>query len=145
MRLIAAAIFVAVALGAPGCSMQQNQTPLEAQSRDLPGVGSLDDYLAQRSNDYPYTYASYGTCDPFMIDPFSFAPCWYPGPIYYFPGGGHRHHSPISAADDGPPAAREMHTAVVSAASGPPLGSPHLGGFSSGRGFGAGQMGGGRR
>jgi hypothetical protein len=67
---LATAIFVAVAVGAPGCSIQQNQTMLERQSKDLSAVGSLDDYLAQGSNDYPFMYASYGSCDPFMIDPF---------------------------------------------------------------------------
>jgi hypothetical protein len=140
------AIFVAVAVGTPGCSTQQNQTTLEGQSKDLPAVGSLDDYLAQGSNDYPFMYASYGPCDPFMIDPFWSASCWYPEPIYYFHGGGHRHHSPISAAGGLPPPAREMHTAVASAAPNAPRGSTHFGGFSGGmRGFGAGQMGGGRR
>jgi hypothetical protein len=143
---LAAAVFVAVAVVAPGCSTQQNQTTLEAQSKDLPAVGSLDDYLAQGSNDYPYMYVSYGSCDPFLIDPFWSAPCWYLGPIYYFPGRGHRHHSPIGAAGGSPPPVREMHPAVASAAPNTLLGSPHLGGFSSGmRGFGAGQMRGGRR
>jgi hypothetical protein len=143
---LAAAVFATIPVIAPGCSTQQNRTPLEAQSKDLPAVGSLDDYLAQGSNDYPYMYASYGSCDPFLIDPFWSAPCWYPGPIYYFPGRGHRHHSPIDAAGGSPPPPREMHPAVASAAPSAPLGFPHLGGFSSGmRGFGAGQMGGGRR
>jgi hypothetical protein len=139
---LAAAVFAAVAMGAPGCSTQQNQTTLETQNKDLPAVGSLDDYLAQGSNDYPYMYTSYGSCDPFIIDPFWSAPCWYPEPIYYFPGGRHRHHSPISAAGGSPPPAREMHPARPST----PLGSPNLGGFTSGmRGFSASQMRGGRR
>jgi hypothetical protein len=56
---VAAAIFVIVAVVAPGCSTQQNQRTPEAQSQNLPAVGSLGDYLAQRSNDYyPYMYAS---------------------------------------------------------------------------------------
>jgi hypothetical protein len=143
---LAAAVIVAVAVMVPGCSTQQNQTTLEGQNKDLPAVGSLDDYLAQGSNDYPYMYASYAPCDPFMIDPFWSAPCWYPGPIYYFHGGGHRHHSPISAAGDLPPPAREMHAAVVSAAPNAPRGSTHLGDFGGGmRSFGAGSIGGGRR
>jgi hypothetical protein len=143
---LAAAVFVAVAVGAPGCSTQQNQTPLEAQSKGLPAVGSLDDYLAQGSNDYPYMYASYGPCDPFMIDPFWFAPCWYLGPMYYFPSERHRHHSPISAAGSSPPPAREMHTAVASESVEHVDGPPRFGGFGAGtRGFGTGQMGGGRR
>jgi hypothetical protein len=143
---LAAAVFVAVAVGAPGCSTQQNRIPVEAQNKDLPAVGSLDDYLAQGSNDCPHMYASYGSCDPFMIDPFWSAPCWYAGPVYYFPGRRFRHYSPISAAGGSPPPAREMHPAVASSAPSTPLDSAHIGGFSSGmRGFGAGQMGGGRR
>ena len=143
---LAAAVIVAVAVFVPGCSTQQNQTTLEPQSKDLPAVGSLDDYLAQGSNDYPYMYASYGLCDPFMIDPFWSAPCWYPGPIYYFHGVGHRHHLPISAAGGIPPPAREIHPDVVSAAPNAPRGSTHFGDFGGGmRGFGARSMGGARR
>lgn len=104
----------------PGCSTQQNQSTPEAQSQNLPAVESLDDYLAQGSNNGPYMYASYGPYDPFMIDPFWFAPYWYPVPVYYFPGGWHRHHEP--------------------------MGSSHFGGFGGGmRGFGNGHTGGGRR
>jgi hypothetical protein len=143
---LAAAVIVAVAVMVPGCSTQQNQTMLERQNKDLSAVGSLDDYLAQGSNDYPFMYASYGSCDPFMIDPFWSASCWYPEPIYYFHDGGHRHHSRISAAGGLPPPDREMHTAVASAAPNAPRGSTHFGGFSGGmRGVGAGQIGGGRR
>jgi hypothetical protein len=145
---IATAIFVIVAVVAPGCSTQQNQRTPEAQSHNLPAVGSLDDYLAQRSNDYyPYMYASYGPYDRFMIDPFWLAPYWYPVPVYYFPGEGHRHHPPIGAAGGIPlPAALEMHTTVASAAPSAPMGSPHFGGFGRGmRGFGAGHIGGRRR
>ena len=35
-----------------------------------------------------------GGTDPFMIDPFLFAPYWYPVPVYYFPVGWRRHREP---------------------------------------------------
>ena len=77
---------------APGCSRQQSQSTPEAQSQNVPAVGSLDDYLAQSSNSY--MYASYCSYDPFMIDPFWFAPYWYPAPVhYYLPVGWH--HEPM--------------------------------------------------
>ena len=113
---VAVAVFVVVAMVGPGCSTQQNHSAPEAQSLNLPAVASLDDYLAQESNDNRYIYASYGPYDPFMIDPFSFAPYWYALPVYYFPGGGHRHE----------------------------MGSSHFSGFGGMRGF-DGHMGGGRR
>jgi hypothetical protein len=141
---VAAAILVIVAVVALGCSTQQNQRTPEAQSQNLPAVGSLDDYLARGSNDYPYMYASYGPYDPFMIDQFWLAPDWYPVPFYYFPGEGHRHHPPIRAAGGIPTPAREMHAAVASAPRAP-MGYPHFGGFGGMRGFGAGHIGGGRR
>jgi hypothetical protein len=143
---VAAAIFVIAAVVAPGCSTQQTQRTPEAQIQNLPAVGSLDDYLAQGSNDYPYRYASYGAYDPFMIDPFWLAPYWYFVPVYYFPGEGHLHHPPIRAPGGIQPPAREMHTAVASAAPSAPIGSPHFGGFGGGmRGFGAAHIGSGRR
>ena len=143
---VAAAIFVIVAVVAPGCSTQQHQRTPEAQSQNLPAVGSLDDYLAQGSKDNPYRYASYGPYDPSMIDPFWFTSYWYPVPVYYFPGEGARHHPRISPAGGIPPPAREMHTAVASAAPSEPMGSPHFGGFGGGmRGFSAAHTGGGRR
>jgi hypothetical protein len=146
---IAATIFVIVAVVAPGCSTQQNQRTPEEQSQNLPPVGSLDDYLAQGSNNYPYRYASYGPYDPFMSDPFWLAPYWYPVPVYYFPSERHRHDPRISATGGIPPLARQMHTTVESAAPSALVGSPHFGRFGSVgsgmRGFGAGHMGGGRR
>ena len=71
---VTAAVFVVITVMGPGCSTQQNQNTPETQGPNLPTVGSLDDYVAQSSNDYPYMYASYGSCDPFMIDPFWCAP-----------------------------------------------------------------------
>ena len=69
----------------PGCSTPQNQSRPEAESLSLPAVASLDDYLAQKSNDNPYIYTSYGSYEPFMIDPLWFTPYWYAAPVYYFP------------------------------------------------------------
>jgi len=69
-------------------------------------------YLAQGSNDYPYRYASYGPYDPFMIDPFSLAPYWYPVPVYYFPSERTGMIHWISATGGIPPLARQMHTTV---------------------------------
>jgi hypothetical protein len=140
---VAAAVFIAVAVVAPGCSTQQNPHTAEAQSQNLPAVGSLEDYLAQGSNDYPYLYASYGPYDPFMFDPFWVAPYWYPVPVYYFHGRGHRHRPLISEARGLLPSHREIYTAAEPAAPNALKGSTHFGGGI--RGFGTGQMRGGRR
>jgi len=143
---IAAAVFIAVAVVAPGCSTHQKPRTAEAQSQNLPAVGSLEDYLAQGSNDYPYLYASYGPYDPFMVDPFWVAPYWYPVPVYYFHGRGYRHRPPISAAGGILSPTRQIHTAAEPAAPNALRGSTHFGGFGGGiRGFGASQMRGGRR
>lgn len=144
---LAAAVFFGVAIIAPGCSTQQNRATPEEQSQNLPAVGSVEDYLAQGKNDYPYMYSPYGACDPFMIEPFCYAPSWYLVPIYYFPERepGH-HHPPMNAAARIPPPAHEMNIGVAPAALNAPNGSTHFGGFGGAmRGFGAGHMGGGRR
>ena len=82
---VAAAVFLVLAMVGPGCSTPQNQSRPEAESLSLPAVASLDDYLAQKSNDNPYIYTSYGSYEPFMIDPLWFTPYWYAAPVYYFP------------------------------------------------------------
>jgi hypothetical protein len=66
-------IFAVIAMVAMGCSTQQNHSAPEAQTQNLPAVESLEDYLAQGTNE-PYMYASHGPYDPFMRDPFWFAP-----------------------------------------------------------------------
>jgi hypothetical protein len=139
---LAAAVFFGVAIIAPGCSTQQNRFTPEGQSQNLPAVGSVQDYLAQGRNDYPYIYSPYGACDPFMIDPFCFAPTWYFVPVYYFHGEEHRHNHPPISGGAGSPAAREMHAAVAPAAPNETSGAEHFGGFDGMRGFGAGHMGG---
>jgi hypothetical protein len=140
-----ALVLVAVVVVATGCSRQNYSTP-EEQSQNLPAVGSVEDYLAQERNDYPYMYSAYGYCDPFMIDPFCVTPSWYFVPVYYFHGEEHRHnHPPISAGADRPPAA-ELHASIAPAAADAPRESPHFGTFGGAmRGIGAGHMGGGRR
>ncbi len=143
---VAAAVFVAFAMVAPGCSTQQNQSTPEAQIQNLPAVASLDDYLAEGSKDASYMYVSSGPNDPFMIDPLWVAPCWY-RVLIYFPGGGQRHHPPpTSAVAATPPRTEGMQTVVASAAApSDPTESSHVGAFDGGvRGFGGGHMGGGR-
>ena len=148
-----AAVAAIVMMGTTGCSTRQNQSTPDAQIQNLPPVGSLDDYLAQSSNSYPYTYASYGLYGPFMPDPFWCAPYWYPVPV--FPGELHRHHFPLASAAAGmPPPARTHHeqvgtisrnTAVASAERGTPMATAsHFGGFGGVGGF-SGHMGGGHR
>jgi hypothetical protein len=144
---VAAAVFEVVAMVASGCSTQQNQSTPETQIQNLPAVASLDDYLAEGSNDASYMYVTSGPNDPFMIDPLWFASCWYSVPIY-FPGGGQRHHHPppTSAVAASPPRTEGMHTVVASAAASDPMESSHVGAFDGGmRGFGGGHMSGGRR
>jgi hypothetical protein len=83
--IAATAAFTTVLMLAQGCSGQKSQIAEDAQSEQLPEVGTLDEYIASQDQ---YAYAAYGPYDQFMFDPFLFPPYWYPIPIYYL----HRHH-----------------------------------------------------
>ena len=91
--IAATAAFTTVLMLAQGCSGQKSQIAEDAQSEQLPEVGTLDDYLAGQDQ---YEYVAYGPYDQFMFDPFLFPPYWYPVPIYYLHW--HHHHLPRPAS-----------------------------------------------
>jgi len=112
--LAVTAFFTTVLMLAQGCSGQKSQIAEEPPREELPGVGTLDDYLASEdqysasvqlpevgtldqylANQDQYSYVTYGPYGLFVLDPFLFPPYWYPVPIYYLR---HHHHYPWPAS-----------------------------------------------
>jgi hypothetical protein len=86
---IAIALCALIAAVASGCSTRNPRSPSAEQNQNLPAVWSLDDYLAQGGNDDPYMHGFYGPYDQFTIDPYWYAPFWYPVPARSFSGKWH--------------------------------------------------------
>jgi hypothetical protein len=117
----ATAAFATVLMLAQGCSGQKTQIAEDAQSEQLPEVGTLDDYIASQDQ---YAYVAYGPYDLFMFDPFLFPPYWYPVPVYYLHWHHHHHPGPASAGVGEPLRRGEPPTVATRMAPTTPLGVP---------------------